>query len=166
MVRVVGEEHERLRVAMCEQHYEMERQHSLKLQESMFLHKQEYQQLRYEYEVLRAKEDTLKAPVKSEIVYQSEEDSKEEWGRERERLEGVLREREREAEEFQHKVMELERDAGEVRESNNKLYECIFDLEQKVAFHKEEADKMEGRLRERIGEEYSREMEQHTMRRE
>ena len=73
----------------------------------------------------------------------------EKYGCKKFRTEGIIKteEQERMAEEFERKVEAIEADASEVRECNHRLYENIFDLEQKVAFLNEEGLKMENRLR-------------------
>ena len=38
---------------------------------------------------------------------------------------------------FKQKIVEIEAKTAEVRQSNDKLYEYVFDLEQKIAFYKE-----------------------------
>jgi hypothetical protein len=38
---------------------------------------------------------------------------------------------------FKQKIVEIEAKTVEVRQSNDKLYEYVFDLEQKIAFYKE-----------------------------
>ncbi len=43
----------------------------------------------------------------------------------------------REASECKKKISGIESQTAEVRESNDKLYEYIFDLEQKIAYHQE-----------------------------
>ena len=47
----------------------------------------------------------------------------------------------------------------EVRQSNDKLYEYIFDLEQKIAEYKEELPAMEERVRRELTEYYEGEIE-------
>jgi hypothetical protein len=44
----------------------------------------------------------------------------------------------KETSDFKRKITEIEAFTVEIKQSNDKLYEYIFDLEQKLAYHKEE----------------------------
>ena len=54
----------------------------------------------------------------------------------------------KEEESVKRKTVEIEAKTAEVRQSNEKLYEYIFDLEQKVAYYQEEIPKISHRLKE------------------
>lgn len=42
----------------------------MRVQESIFMHKQDCQQLKYEMEIIRSREETFRNPVDSRIVMQ------------------------------------------------------------------------------------------------
>lgn len=61
----IREEHELLQYEICGKYFQLLGEYSMRFQESVFMHKQDYQQLKYELEVKRSKEDTMNAPVES-----------------------------------------------------------------------------------------------------
>jgi chromosome segregation ATPase len=140
-----------LQQEVCAKWFQLQREQSLRVQESVFMHQQDCQQLRYELEVLRGKEDLMQCPVDSELVLAAPAHLRQENDDLRGQLARLAEENgrlAREGEGFKRKMGEIEAKTAEVRQSNDKLYEYIFDLEQKVAYYQEEIPKISQRARE------------------
>jgi hypothetical protein len=52
-------------------YFQMQREQSMRMQESVFLHQQDCQQLRYELEALKNKEELMRCPLDSQILHHS-----------------------------------------------------------------------------------------------
>jgi len=70
-VEQVRQEQEWFHSELMAKYFQMQREQSMRMQESVFLHQQDCQQLRYELEVLKNKEELMRCPLDSQILHHS-----------------------------------------------------------------------------------------------